>query len=273
MTDFGPERRTFSLCRAALVCTCADVRSAALRSTVTVSKNALLLLMTTVGCTSFTHCNNKAEKYVRNANGLSMQVGSKLSTGTAKSCHRLCLILDEKMFPERKNTPGTRNTEKSRNTTEDNQMQHGRTCANTDASMCTRAAMAFRPSGPWYTAYDAATLASSACAVQMLDVALSRRMCCSRVCIAMRSAGLLLESRDTPARGQCNQWQARRASVHSHTHSNISHRIASIGFICHSTQLGFVNSIVKWEILTHGEGYLGEVTAAKKPNTRSYITS
>lgn len=28
------------------------------------------------------------------------------------------------------------------------------------------------------------------CAVQMLEVALSRRMCCSRVCIAMRSAGL-----------------------------------------------------------------------------------
>ena len=32
-------------------------------------------------------------------------------------------------------------------------------------------------------------LASSTCAVQMLDVAFSRRMCCSRVCSARRSAG------------------------------------------------------------------------------------
>jgi len=35
--------------------------------------------------------------------------------------------------------------------------------------------------------------------VQMLDVALSRRMCCSRVCIAMRSAGLFCASRLMPA--------------------------------------------------------------------------
>ena len=32
-------------------------------------------------------------------------------------------------------------------------------------------------------------LASSTCAVQMFDVAFSRRMCCSRVCSARRSAG------------------------------------------------------------------------------------
>nr|ACR35864.1 unknown [Zea mays] len=44
----------------------------------------------------------------------------------------------------------------------------------------------------------AAMLASKAWAVQMLLVALSRRMCCSRVCIAMRSAGLPVESTLTP---------------------------------------------------------------------------
>src|SRR5438445_532835 len=43
-----------------------------------------------------------------------------------------------------------------------------------------------RPSGPWYTAYMLAITASSTCAVQMLLVAFSRRMCCSRVCRAMR---------------------------------------------------------------------------------------
>src|ERR1043166_5926765 len=40
-------------------------------------------------------------------------------------------------------------------------------------------------------------LAKSACAVQMLLVALSRRMCCSRVCSAMRSAGRPAAARDT----------------------------------------------------------------------------
>ena len=35
-------------------------------------------------------------------------------------------------------------------------------------------------------------MASSTCAVQMLVVALSRRMCCSRVCSERRSAGLAL---------------------------------------------------------------------------------
>ena len=37
-------------------------------------------------------------------------------------------------------------------------------------------------------AYSAETFARSAWAVQMFEVALSRRMCCSRVCIAMRYA-------------------------------------------------------------------------------------
>ena len=73
--------------------------------------------------------------------------------------------------------------------------------ARTAARPLVRLAMRSRPSGPWYTAYMAAMLASSACAVQMLEVALSRRMCCSRVCIAMRSAGLPCASLLTPAPG------------------------------------------------------------------------
>ena len=51
---------------------------------------------------------------------------------------------------------------------------------------CTLAAIAASPSGPWYTAYIAAITASSTCAVQMLLVAFSRRMCCSRACSASR---------------------------------------------------------------------------------------
>ncbi|MNH47604.1 hypothetical protein D3C79_1109350 [compost metagenome] len=41
-------------------------------------------------------------------------------------------------------------------------------------------------------------LASSTCEVQMLELAFSRRMCCSRVCSAMRSAVLPRASLDTP---------------------------------------------------------------------------
>ena len=40
--------------------------------------------------------------------------------------------------------------------------------------------------------------ASSACAVQMLLVAFSRRMCCSRVCSDSRNAGRPRESFETP---------------------------------------------------------------------------
>ena len=47
-------------------------------------------------------------------------------------------------------------------------------------------AMRFKPAGPWYTAYMLAMTASNTCAVQMLLVAFSRRMCCSRVCSARR---------------------------------------------------------------------------------------
>ncbi len=48
------------------------------------------------------------------------------------------------------------------------------------------------------TAYRLAMLASSTCEVQMLEFAFSRRMCCSRVCIAMRSAVFPAASFDTP---------------------------------------------------------------------------
>ena len=43
-----------------------------------------------------------------------------------------------------------------------------------------------------------AITASSTCAVQMFDVAFSRRMCCSRVCSVSRYAGLPCESTETP---------------------------------------------------------------------------
>ena len=68
------------------------------------------------------------------------------------------------------------------------------------ASAWTRPAMRFSPSGPWYTAYIDATTASSTCAVQMLLVAFSRLMCCSRVCSASRSATCPASSLDTPTR-------------------------------------------------------------------------
>ena len=70
--------------------------------------------------------------------------------------------------------------------------------ASAFVSRCTRSAMARSRSGPWYTAYIAAITASSTCAVQMFEVAFSRRMCCSRVCSAMRSAVRPRASTDTP---------------------------------------------------------------------------
>ena len=57
-----------------------------------------------------------------------------------------------------------------------------------------RSAISRKPSGPWCTAYIDAITASSTCAVQMLLVAFSRRMCCSRVCrerrIRLRPVGV-----------------------------------------------------------------------------------
>jgi hypothetical protein len=51
----------------------------------------------------------------------------------------------------------------------------------------------------------------------MLDVALSRLMCCSRVCIAIRSAGSPLASIDTPMmrpgiRRLYSSWHAMNAA-------------------------------------------------------------
>ncbi len=54
------------------------------------------------------------------------------------------------------------------------------------------------PAGPCQTAYIDAMTASRLCAVQMFDVALSRRMCCSRVWSAMRNAGAPRRSFETP---------------------------------------------------------------------------
>ena len=58
--------------------------------------------------------------------------------------------------------------------------------ASSAALPCTRRAMPRSPSAPWYTAYMEATTANRTWAVQMFDVAFSRRMCCSRVCRASR---------------------------------------------------------------------------------------
>jgi hypothetical protein len=73
-----------------------------------------------------------------------------------------------------------------------------RPAARVAARPATRVAIARSPSGPWYTAYIEAITASSTCAVQMLLVAFSRRMCCSRVCKASRYAGAPAASFDTP---------------------------------------------------------------------------
>ena len=70
--------------------------------------------------------------------------------------------------------------------------------ANALAWAWTRPPICRSPSGPWYTAYIEVILASNAWAVQMLLVALSRRMCCSRVCNVSRRAGRPFASLDTP---------------------------------------------------------------------------
>ena len=70
--------------------------------------------------------------------------------------------------------------------------------ASRAACACTRSAMARSPSGPCQATYMLAITASSTCAVQMLEVAFSRRMCCSRVCKVKRYAGLPSASTETP---------------------------------------------------------------------------
>src|SRR3954471_12952266 len=61
-----------------------------------------------------------------------------------------------------------------------------------------RRAIQRSPFGPCHTAYMLAITASSTCAVHTLLVAFSRRMCCSRVCSAIRSAGFPSAPRGTP---------------------------------------------------------------------------
>ena len=85
--------------------------------------------------------------------------------------------------------------------------------ASTAAQRWVRRAMVRSPSGPWWTAYIDATTASSTWAVQMLEVALSRRMCCSRVCSARRYAGRPSASTLTPTSrpGRCRSRPAATA--------------------------------------------------------------
>ena len=63
------------------------------------------------------------------------------------------------------------------------------------------------------TAYIDAITASRTCAVQMFDVAFSRRMCCSRVCRASRYAGAPSASFETPTSrpGSCRSKPCRTA--------------------------------------------------------------
>ena len=68
------------------------------------------------------------------------------------------------------------------------------------ASECTRCAILRSPCGPCQIPYMPAIFASKTWAVQMLDVAFSRRICCSRVCSASRKAGLPAVSVLTPTR-------------------------------------------------------------------------
>ncbi len=75
-----------------------------------------------------------------------------------------------------------------------------RACARVAARWATRVAMARMPSAPWYTANMLAMTAGKTCEVQMLLVAFSRRMCCSRVCSARRNAVWPWQSRETPTR-------------------------------------------------------------------------
>ena len=70
--------------------------------------------------------------------------------------------------------------------------------ASRTVQVCTRSAIRRRPPGPWYTAYMLVITARRTCAVQTLLVALSRRMCCSLVWSAIRSAAFPSLSRETP---------------------------------------------------------------------------
>src|SRR3546814_3110602 len=64
-----------------------------------------------------------------------------------------------------------------------------------------------------------ATTARRTWAVQMLEVALSRRMCCSRVCSARRYAGRPAASTETPTR-RPGSWRSRPDDTRSEEHTS-----------------------------------------------------
>ena len=75
----------------------------------------------------------------------------------------------------------------------------------------TRRAIAAQPVGAVVDGvHRRPSTASSTCAVQMLQVAFSRRMCCSRVCRASRYAGRPPRRRETPTR-RPGRWRSSPA--------------------------------------------------------------
>ncbi len=81
-------------------------------------------------------------------------------------------------------------------------------------------------------------LASRAWAVQMLEVALSRLMCCSRVCMAIRNASLPFTSLLTPVSAACCQqgiYSANRpvhiGGGHTYTHIYVVHIVTTSGAV------------------------------------------
>ena len=90
-----------------------------------------------------------------------------------------------------------------------------RPAAAIEVSRWTRSAMRVRPSRPCHAAYSPAMFANRTWAVQMLEVAFSRRMCCSRVCSASRRAGRPSVSTLTPTmrpgiERAARSWAARK---------------------------------------------------------------
>ena len=86
-----------------------------------------------------------------------------------------------------------------------------------------RRAIAASPAGPCQATYMLAITARRTWAVQMFEVAFSRRMCCSRVCSASPYAGWPAESTETPTRrpGICRSRRtgpacSRRADPEAH---------------------------------------------------------
>ena len=89
-----------------------------------------------------------------------------------------------------------------------------RTAQPASSRVCrlTRLAIRRSPSGPCQTGYMPAITASSTWAVQMFEVAFSRRICCSRVCRARRIAGWPAASWLTPTR-RPGMWRLKLSRV------------------------------------------------------------